>query len=287
VFRFSQLEVPWELGPPDGRYLIRPDGAGRDASPSHVLVLTTLGAEKRSRVGRLRRQNKALPEPEPSPVATSRATIVDVGDPLASPEEAAAWLSGAGETELAAGVAVLNRAVHSYRLASADPHVHGIGRRDALVARLGYGAGEEVADGLWTDARELIDAGSRRRRSRRMPAAQARLAALLTGRHPPLATEELALRARLDLDEGRAREASLQVLVALDAAVAELAEGPAAPALVDRLEELRSLRPGIAEAARAALGADGSPETAERDAVAFALGRIEAALRARAAALPG
>ncbi len=67
-------------------------------------------------------------------------------------------------------MAVLNRALHSYRLATADPHVHGVGRRDALVARLGYGAGEEVADGLWTDARELIDAGSRRRR-RRMPAA--------------------------------------------------------------------------------------------------------------------
>ena len=86
-------------------------------------------------------------------VATTRATIVEVGDPMTSPEQAASWLSGAGEDELAAGVAVLNRALHSYRLALADPHVHGIGRRDALVARLGYGAGEEVADGLWTDAR--------------------------------------------------------------------------------------------------------------------------------------
>jgi len=225
-------------------------------------------------------------------VATSKATIVDIGAPLGGADEAATWLSGAGEPELAAGLAVLNRALHAFRLASADPHVHGVGRHDALVARLGYGAGEEVADGLWTDARELIDAGSGRRRSRRIPAAQARLAALLTGRHRELASEELALRARLDLNEGRPREAALQVLVALDAALAELAEDPAAPALTDRLDELRGLRPGVEAAAQAALGArgahgGGSVGPADPDAVAFALGRIEAALRARAAALPG
>ncbi|MGO9888594.1 MAG: hypothetical protein ACLP0L_11890 [Solirubrobacteraceae bacterium] len=217
---------------------------------------------------------------------TTRATVVDVGEPFDGDGAAAVWLSGAGEHDLAAGIAVLNRALHSYRLASADPHVHGIGRRDALVARLGYGAGEEVADGLWTDARELNDATAGRRRSRRIPAAQGRLAALLTGRHQALATEELALRARLDLDDGRTREAALQVLVALDAALAELAVDPAAPALVDRLEELRGLRDGVAAAARAALGPEplGDPE---REATRFALGRIEAALRARAMALPG
>ena len=210
---------------------------------------------------------------------------MDVGDPFPGDGEAAAWLSGAGEDDVAAAIAVLNRALHSYRLASADPHVHGIGRRDALVVRLGYGAGEEVADGLWTDARELVDAGLGRRR-RRIPVAQARLAALLTGRHAALACEELALRARLDLDEGRTREAALQVLVALDAALAELPDDPAAPALADRLEELRGLHDGVADAARAALG-PGPLGDPEREATQFALGRIEAALRARAMALPG
>ena len=210
---------------------------------------------------------------------------MDVSEPLGSSEDAAAWLSGAGEPELAAGLSVLNRALQAHRLALADPHVHGIGRRDALVARLGYGAGEEVADGLWTDARELIDAGSGRRRSRRIPAAQARLAALLTGRHVPLACEELALRARLDLDEGRAREAALQTLVALDAALAELPADPAAPALVDRVAELGGVRDGVAAAAASALA--GRLDPAEQEAIAFALGRIEAALRARAAELPG
>ncbi len=143
-------------------------------------------------------------------------------------EHAAAWLKRAGEPELAAGLAVLNRALHAHRLAAADPWAHGVGREDALVARLGYGAGEQVADGHWTDARELIDPGPRQRRTR-IPAAQARLAALLTGRERALACEELALRARLDLDERRDREAALQVLIALDAALAELAADPTAP----------------------------------------------------------
>ncbi len=217
-------------------------------------------------------------------MTTTKATIVEVGDPLSTPDQAAAWLSGAGEPELAAGLAVLNRALHFYRLAAADPHVHGVGRADPLVARLGYGAGEEVADGLWTDARELTAAGPRRRRSR-IPAAQGRLAALLTGRHTPLASEELTLRARLDLDEGRMREGALQVLVALDAALAELAADAAAPALADRVAELGTLHEGVAAAAQAALA--GPLDLSQLKTTAFALGRIEAALRARAAALPG
>lgn len=217
------------------------------------------------------------------PVSSSRATVVDVGDPFGTAGQAADWLDRAGESELEAGLAVLNRALHAHRIASADPHAHGVGRHHTLVARIGYGAGEQVADGLWTDARELIDATRRRRR--RIPAAQARLAALLTGRHAALACEELSLRARLDLDEGRDRAAALQILAALDAALAELPASPVAAELADRVRELRTLHDGVAAAARAVL--ERPLDATERQTTAFALGRIEAALRARAAALPG
>jgi len=73
------------------------------------------------------------------------------------------------------------------------------------------------------------------------------------------------------------------VLIALDAALAELPRDPAGGALKERLAELRDLHPGVARAARAALSASFGP--AEQETTAFALGRIEAALRARAAAL--
>ena len=127
-----------------------------------------------------------------------------------------------------------------------------------------------MADGRWTDARELIDPAPRRRRSR-IPAAQARLAALLTGREQALACEELTLRARLDLEEGRDSEARLQVRIAFDAALAELPADPAAPALTERIDELRTLSATLA--------------AADRDELSVALARLEAALRARAAAL--
>jgi hypothetical protein len=195
--------------------------------------------------------------------------------------EARRWLSGAGEQEVEAGIAVLNRALHAFRLISADPYLHPVGRRHALVARLGFGHGEQVADGKWTDAREL--AMPRRRQSRaKTLQPQVRLAAVLGGRESLLVVEELALRARVDLEQGRDREAALQVLVALDAALAELQTDRGSDALADRLVELRGQRDAIARAAQSALA--GRLSTSDSEAVELTLGRIEAALRARAVA---
>jgi hypothetical protein len=163
-------------------------------------------------------------------------------------------------------------------VATADAYLNPVGRERLLVARVGYGLGEEVADGLWTEARELIPPVRWQRRSRLLHP-QARLARLLGGREQPLVCEELALRARLDLDHERTREAALQVLIALDAAIAELASDPAADALHSRLDELREQRDAVADAAQSALA--GPLDQPDRDAVEFALERIEAALRAR------
>jgi hypothetical protein len=245
-----------------------------------VLVIATLGATRRSarRLGRRTKQSEAPSEPDPTPVETGRATVVDVGARLADQHEAAAWLKRAGEERLAEDLAVLNRALYSFRLATADPYLNPVERGQALVARIGYGLGEEVAEGLWTDARELVVLGPRQRRSRILQP-QAQVAALLSGRDRPLASEELALRARLDLDHGRRREAALQLLVALDAAIAELATDEHAEALADRVDELRGQRDPAAQAAQAAL--EGALEARQVEAVEFALGRVEAALRAR------
>jgi hypothetical protein len=247
-----------------------------------VLVLATLGAEERRRRIARRKRRQAAPEPEPTPVVTGRATIIDVGDPLADDEQARSWLRGAGEDELQASLDVLIRALHAYRLVSADPHIHEIARGQVLVARVGYGAGEQVADGLWTQANEILHLTRRQRRAAALEP-QARLAAVLNGRERVLAVQELTLRARLDLTQGRYRESALQVMVALDAALAELAVDDVAPALAKRLSELRGLRDGVAEAAQEALA--GPLDDAHREAVTFALRRIEAVLRARAVEL--
>jgi hypothetical protein len=249
-----------------------------------VLVVATLGAPERRRGSSRRTKIDAQVEPEPTPVTTGRATVITVDQPFSDEREAASWLTAAGEDELEHDLAVLNRALHSFRMVSADPYLAPVGRHQLLVARIGYGVGDEVADGLWTQAQELM-VPERRQRRAKVLAPQARLAALLGGRDHPLACEELALRARLDLDQGRDREAALQVLVALDAAIAELANDPTAPALAERLDELREYRDPVAAAGQAAL--EGPLNEDERAAAVTALERIEAALRARAVANAG
>jgi hypothetical protein len=280
LYRFAQVELPWALGPSDGRYLVRRDGEA-DTAPSHVIVFATLGAPERRRLSHRRRSRPAEPQPEPTPVVTGRATVIDVARPLQSDEEAAAWLRTAGEPELEQALGTLNRALHAFRLVSADPYLHAVGRQQAIVARIGYGDGEQVADGRWADARELVARSARQRRARILTP-QARLAAVLGARERVLACEELALRARLDLDHGRPREAALQLLVALDAALAELSADSRAEVLADRLSELRGQREAVAGAAQSALL--GSVSDAELETIAFTVSRLEATLRAWSAA---
>ena len=138
----------------------------------------------------------------------------------------------------------------------------------ALVARIGLGAGESVADGRFADAWELPPPGARRTR-RSMEAPEERFAALLGGHAAPLAAEELVLRARADVDAGRMREAALQARVALEALLAELA--PAAA------EDLERERPPVADAANLALRGDLTREAASE--LAGCVERMEAALR--------
>ncbi|MDQ6818536.1 MAG: hypothetical protein M3018_14195 [Actinomycetota bacterium] len=255
------------------------EGGDGPGEPSHILVVRPLTAVPLKR----RRQSNAhaQPEPEPAPVPTSRVTIVGVGTPFPSEQAAREWLASSGEAELQTDLVVLARALHAYRLASVDPYVRPPGRREALVARIGFGAGEEVADGRWTDARELRLEASKRSRTERLEP-QARFAAILAGRDRALACEELVLRARLDTEEGRPREAALQMLLALDVALTELDSDAAAPALQARLDELRGRRGQAERAARAALSASFS--ASDQDEVTLTLARIEAALRARTVA---
>jgi hypothetical protein len=278
LFSFVQFEFPRELGPADGRYVVR-EGAGTEAS--HVLVLRTVGAPERRRLAR-RRPRPAEPEPEPEPVATARATVIDAA---AHGDEASAdgWLAGARrepDDVLAGALRVLNRALHAHAVAGADPLAAEVRREHALVARLGWGRGEQVADGRWAEAVEVPFRPPKRRRTEALRP-QERLAAMLGGRDRPLVAESLALRARLDLDHGREREAALQLRVALEAGIAEL-EGTSAEDLASRLTELREQRDVVGAAANAALR--GQLDGAAREGVAHALGRLEAALRARAMA---
>jgi hypothetical protein len=282
LFRFVQLELPWELGPPDGRYVIR----GHAGAPRHVLVLTTLAAPERRgalRLGRGRRPRRAAPGAAPAAVPVTRATVVDA-EPFASRAAAVAWRAGLDpEAEAADAVRVLNRVLHAQRTAAADPYVREVRREQALVVRVGVGVGEQVANASWAHAVEL-PAVPRERAASRAAALrpQERLAALLGGRDVALACEELTLRARIDLDAGRGREAALQLRVALEAALAELAPWGDRPEVADRLVALRAERRAVGDAANVAL--QGGLDDATQADVERVVGALEEALRARTAA---
>ncbi len=209
---------------------------------------------------------------------------------LSAEQQARAWLADLDrERDVRACVGVINRVLHSHRIASADPYLHEVSAAQALVIRAGWGKGEQVADGRWVHARELPFSPPRRspagRRARGGRSAalrpQERLAALLGGHSAALLCEELALRARLDLEQGRLAHAALELDHAYASAVPELkAEGRQDLAI--RIAELEQLRSGVLAQAQAAL-ADAS-EGPDEEVVAHALERLEAALRARTAA---
>ncbi|MEA2283207.1 MAG: hypothetical protein QOK21_3814 [Solirubrobacteraceae bacterium] len=279
-FGFVQWEFPGRLGPDPGRYAIR-RFAGDDVR--HVLVISGAEAPRRGRVapGGRRRPRRADPDQATPPVEVTRATVIDATG-LAGSAAADAWLAralGEGrEALLAESLLVLSRAVAARRVAAADPWAADPDAARALVTRIGYGSGEAVADGEWDVARELP---AHRGPGRRMLVPQERAAALLGGRDAALACEELALRARADLDRGRGREAALQLDIALRAALAELEGWREHRDLGERLDELAAHAESVAAAASVALR--GGLGRREQAAVGDALGRLEAALRARSA----
>jgi hypothetical protein len=273
-----QFEFAWPLGPDPGRYSIR-EHLGEGIR--WVLVLRVLGAPERRLLPRGRRAREAPAGPPPSPVVTSRATLVDTVA-LAGRDAAERWLRAADLDALASdAVARLNRVLHAQRVATADPFTREVALSRALVVRVGYGDGEHVADGRWQRALELPRGRERSALSRVSLRPQERLAAVLAGRDPVLACEEMVLRARTDLEAERWREAALQLGVALDAALAELEPWREQAGLAARLDELAGRRTEVHAAAAAAL--QGALEPQQLEIVREVVGRVEAALRARTA----
>jgi hypothetical protein len=229
-----------------------------------VIVLSTLGAKQR----RLRRRGKPTAvegAPEPSDVPTARATLIHA-EPLASDEEGARWLEGLRRDSAALDLEVddaareLNSVLRAHRAAAADPYVREVSRSVANAVRVGFGSGDQVADGRFSAAYEL-PLEARRGRPAEAMAPLERLAAVLSGTEDVGVAEELVLRARLDLDAGRFREAALQARIALEALLAECSAEQAAA--------LGTYRQTVGDAANAALRGDidGALEEAVAEAV--------------------
>lgn len=224
LFGFVQFDFAGKLPLADGRYLVGSPGSGEET----VLVLQRTSAPALGE--RRRRRGRSVP-PEPAHVTLTRATVIRAASPFEDQATAARWLDEVCEDETSVDLLTaeagktLNMGLHAQAVAAADPQMRQLAPEDAERVLIGYGSGEETAEGRYTDARQ-VDVGprtaSRRRRREEQLRPQERVAAVLRGREQLDACETLLLRARADLDAGRNREAALQLRVGLEALLAEL-----------------------------------------------------------------
>jgi hypothetical protein len=279
-FRFVQMDVPGRIGIDDGRYLLR----APDEDAETVIVVQTLGAPAAGRSRRRRRRPRLADSLEPpAEVPVTRITVIPAeergADEAARELDALAGDLEAAEEAVLTGLRGANRLVRAHRIATQDPYGHEIGRSAPLAVRVGFGTGGELADGRWTRALDVPPPERRRRRADALRP-QERLAELLAGREEIEACETLLLRARADLDQGRLREAGLQLLPGLDALLAELPER-GGPGQEEDLADLRERREPLARVAAEALRGDLTAEQVQQ--IADALGVCERILRRRQA----
>ena len=232
------------------------------------------------RPGRRRRQRPrdADSEARPATLPLTRTTAVRAHEPFAGEDEASRWLDEACEAEdtydvlIEEGIGLLNRALHANGVAAGDPYQPELTPERAAVVRIGYGNGDQVADGRFAAAREIDMRGglaNRRRIGDLRP--QERLAAVLGGRETLDACETMILRARADLDGGRMREAALQLRVGLEALLVELRGALSDPGHHEDMAVLDERRGQAGDAANAALrgplGAEDARNVAELVAI--------------------
>lgn len=238
---FVQLEFAGQLGLPDGRYL------SRDEEGERVLIVQTLAAPKHP--SRLSRHTRPVDPGEEEVIPLTRATVAFAAR-FSGEREAESWLAEtAAGTErrnaaIRSATLLLNSALNAVRAAARDPLVQEVGASRATAVRLGFGRGDELAEGRWSRAREL--APPRRGRLDRIDP-QTRVAAVLAGRERVHPAETLLERARLDIEQGRGAEARYGLRAAA-AALGDDAEA-APPDLSERIAEAeRRLRPDPGDA---------------------------------------
>jgi hypothetical protein len=238
------------LGPVDGRYLTRPDDTGGAAQ--EVIVFRTLAVERRP----ARRVKRAEGDEQDIGTAPlSRVTVIGA-QRLTDADAAREWLGRArgkeAESEVERALRCINRAVQGHRIAAHDPYVGEVSRGQAHRVRIGYGTGDELVEGGFSEA-YVVPPPGRRTARRQALAPQEELAGILGGRRPALPSEDLLLRARLDLAEGRSRLAAQQAGAAASALICELeGDGLLPPEARTWLDERVPLAERLSAAARAA-----------------------------------
>jgi hypothetical protein len=258
LFGFAQFDFAGRLAVADGRYVVRHGDLER------VLVIETLGAPPPT--GRRRRKPRdAQADEAPSELPLARVTSVRAFEELEDVAAAERWLALTSDDEEAVdsmldeGIGDLNRALHTQAIAGGDPYPQVMTGGRAVAMRVGFGSGEQLADSLYTAAKQVDPGrrpGSRRRRLDEEMRPQQRVASVLGGREQLDACETVLLRARADLDAGRNREAALQLRVGLEALLVELRGALSDPDHDEDMATIEARRQSVGGLANAALQDD-------------------------------
>jgi hypothetical protein len=193
-----------------------------------VIVIEAEGALPPARRKR-RRPKQSGHSDLPTTLAVTTVTVIRAYEPLGAEAAAKEWLARAADDEfldplLDESFAALERALAAEAAATGRPFAASPTLDQALSARVGFGDGDRVADGRFTDALDVDARGGtagrkRERLNRTRPLA--RIAAILGEKDMAGACEFLVPRVRADLDAGRTMTAGLMIENAARATVLE------------------------------------------------------------------
>lgn len=242
-------------------------------------------ARRRRRKPKESTGRQELPE-----LTLTTVTVIRAYRPFWNDNEASEWLLPAIEDEqvdelMAEALSTLDRALAAEAAATGRPYVRSIGIDDVLAARIGFGDGDQVSDGLFLEAFE-IDArggtGSPRRERMNRTRPLARIAAIIGERDRANACEYLIPRIRSDLQGGRVMSAALMIEIAVKSSIVELDTTLEQPEQAADLERLEELLPELGELTDAVLS-EGTAWPGLAESLEEPLGVLERLLRRRRA----
>src|SRR5205814_1179928 len=117
-------------------------------------------AAARWRPRRRQRPHEVEAGSEPVSVPISRLTVIPA-EPFGDADAAERWRREIGgdraalEDAVGDALATVNRALHAHAVATQEPAASQVARGQVLAARVGFGSGEELADGRWSQAVEV------------------------------------------------------------------------------------------------------------------------------------
>jgi hypothetical protein len=216
------------------------------------MVIESEGALPPARRKR-RRPRKSNRSDSPTRVQITTVTVIRAYQPFEDEDDAKAWLQRLGEDEFTDGLLnealfTLDRARAADAAASGRPFAAPTEFAGILTARIGYGDGDRISEGRFTEAFD-VDArggvGSRRRERLSRTAPIARIAAIIGEKGRADSCEFLVPRVRADLDTGRIMTAALGIEMACRSTVAELDQVLDEPDHVTDLDQLEAMLPDL------------------------------------------